>query len=251
MRFSSLVNIVLSVLIFVSTDFGQNPGTLYKNNIGTIGLNQYGEPGIFSTTSTHVIGTGQITTGIFYNNEFPLDNKIYSLPFSISFGVAKRVQADASFISTSSEGKEKKYETALGIKTALLNGLFGEGSFSTYFQLLNKDFYDKNKSEKNITIYSVKFIAAYKFFDRITTYVNAGYMWSSNKFSDKRKKFVEAIGIGIPISNSFLTAVELYTPENLTGPKIIEGKLGIKWFPFKYLQIAVRSEEHTSELQSH
>ncbi len=239
MRFYLFINIVLIVLIFVSTGFSQDLETLYDRNTGTIGLNQYGESGIFSTTSTHVIGAGQITTGVFYNNEFSLGKKVSSLPFSISFGVAKRIQADASFVSTNSKGEEKKYETALGIKTALLSGLFGEGSFSTYFQLLNKNFYDNNKSKQNITIYSIKLIAAYKFFDRITTYVNAGYIWSSNKFSNKRKRFVEGIGIGIPISGSFLTAVEFYTPEDLIGPKIIEGKLGIKWFLFKYLQIAL------------
>lgn len=239
MRFYFFINIVLTVLTFVSTDFCQNLETFYDRSIGTIGLNQYGESGIFSTTSTHVIGAGQITTGVFYNNEFLLDQKVYSLPFSISFGVAKRVQADASFASTNSKGEEKKYETALGIKTALLNGIFGEGSFSTYFQLLNKNFYDNDKIKQNITIYSIKIIAAYKFFDRVTTYVNAGYIWSSNKFSNKRKRFVEGIGIGIPISGSFLTAVEFYTPEDLTGPKIVEGKLGIKWYLLKYLQIAL------------
>lgn len=239
MRFYFFINIVLTVLIFVSTDFCQNLETFYDSNIGTIGLNQYGESGIFSTTSTHVIGAGQITTGVFYNNEFPLGKKVYSLPFSISFGVAKRVQADASFVSTNSKGEEKKYETALGIKMALLNGLFEEGSFSTYFQLLNKNFYDNNESKENITIYSIKIITAYKFFDRITTYVNAGYIWSSNKFLNKRNRFVESIGIGIPISSSFLTAVEFYTPEDLPGSNIIEGKFGIKWYLFKYLQIAL------------
>ncbi|MFQ5797596.1 MAG: hypothetical protein ACE5H0_02760 [Bacteroidota bacterium] len=230
----SLIVLVLGT----AASFGQTSADEPTGEYGRAGISQYGFSGLFVTPSPAVLGQGEVGGGIFYNGEFGAGQLIGAFPVALAFGLAKGVDAYASFASVRWDaGDEENYST-LGLKVNFFHHGPADGLLSGCLQMQRVELRPASTSIQEVMAFSGTLIASSPLWRGTIGYLHLGYTWVEDKLPSVRSRIVGGSGVTVPLAEHLLAVGELYTGEQLVG-KGAGVKLGLKWFLVQHFQLAM------------
>ena len=226
----------------VNRSFAQSESINDTSQYGVVGFSQHGSSGVFLLPSPVVLGTGQIGGCLTSNVGLSWMNDRTSFPFAFAFGVAKRVEAYASFFSQYSRGENEEAHSLFGLKMNFYDGNNGTRLLSTAIEVQRLEISQDTSGAQRLSAFSGKVICSSYISKEIIGYLNLGYTWVEDNNHGIKSKIGAGMGIVFPFNEYALAGAEIFTSERYVGSSGVAGRFGVKGFLLQHLQLALGAE---------